>query len=465
MSKRSAQRNRHGAAADAYSNPAARLGYGTPNLVEGAEYVSSRISLDYQKLLNLYRGSWIIRNVVDVFAEDMLKDFPELVTQAAPGDLADFAKIVDTTNTEQKLLECLKWGRLFGGSIGVICIKGDKDLKKELKPEDVLPGTYRGILPLDRWSGVNPSSELISDLDNPAEYGLPMYYECTTETGQNFRVHHSRVLRFTGRDLPLYERQLQTYWGMSEVESVFEELKRLDYASSSIASLLSRAQVMVFKEPMLAQALSGVGMTNQQYTDYLLRLKMISDGMSSQGLLALGDNSELQPHQYSFGGVSDVLTIFMVLVAGASGYPFSKLYGRTVNGLAQSNEGDLQLYYDMVEQKRKRELRPQLNKLIPIICQSVWGGIPEDLDYKFPPVRTMSNEEQADLADKASKPILDAYNAGIYGRQTALKELKQLSNATGMWSNISDEMIENADDDTSQGELFGNLLPESKEKS
>ena len=130
MSKRSAQRNRHGAAADAYSNPAARLGYGTPNLVEGAEYVSSRISLDYQKLLNLYRGSWIIRNVVDVFAEDMLKDFPELVTQAAPGDLADFAKIVDTTNTEQKLLECLKLGRLFGGSIGVICIKGDKDLKK-----------------------------------------------------------------------------------------------------------------------------------------------------------------------------------------------------------------------------------------------------------------------------------------------------------------------------------------------
>ena len=116
---------------------------------------------------------------------------------------------------------------------------------------------------VDRWSGVSPSSQLISDLDNPSEYGLPEFYDVTTEVNQNFRVHHSRCLRFTGRDLPLFERQIQTYWGMSEVECMLEDLKRRDFAAAGIADLISRANVMVVQNEMMAQLLSGVGLTQQ----------------------------------------------------------------------------------------------------------------------------------------------------------------------------------------------------------
>ena len=53
--------------------------------------------------------------------------------------------------------------------------------------------------------------------------------------------------------------------------------------------------------------------------------------------------------------------------------------------------------------------------------------------------------EKADLAQKNTQPILDAYQAGVIGKGTVLRELKQQANISGCWTNITDKMIEEAD--------------------
>ena len=447
------QRN---AAADMYANPWANTGFGSSSQANGGIYIPYRISLDYQQLLNMYRGSWIVRAVVDTIPEDMLKDFPELITEATPEDITEFNKVLQSTRTLQKLVEGMKWGRLFGGAIAIIILKGDNDLSKPLIIEDVEPDTYRGMIVVDRWSGVSPGNVLISDLDNPAEYGLPEFYDVTTEVNQNFRVHHSRVLRFTGRDLPLFERQIQTYWGMSEVECMLEDLKRRDFAAAGIADLISRANVMVVQNDMLAQLLSGVGLTQQQLNDYILRVQAVSQAISTNGLLALGKDEQMFSNSYSFSGLSDIYQMLMLDVTGASGIPFSKFYGRTPTGLGQSGEGDQQNYDNLIDQKRTRELRPLLDKLIPTICMSVWGEVPEDLDYQFSPIRSISPKEKADIATAMTEPVLAAYNAGAFGLKTLLRELKGTSGLTGIFSNITDEMIAKATDEPLElGDVLG----------
>jgi len=437
------------AAKDMYANPASNTGFGSTSQVNAGTYIPYRISLDYLKLLFMYRGSWIVRAVVDTIPEDMLKEFPALETQQKAEDIAEFDKMVANTMTLQKLIEALKWGRLFGGALAIIIIKGDNDLSKQLKIEDVDIGSYRGLIIVDRWSGVNPGAELISDLDNPAEYGLPKYYQVTTETNQNFTVHHSRVLRFTGRDLPLFEKQIQTYWGMSEVEAIFQELQRRDFIEAGIADLVSRAYVMVMKEPMLAQMLSGVGLSQQMYVDYVNRLRAVSESITTNGILALSEDGELQSQAFTFSGLSDIEQNTMRNVSAACGIPVSRLFGTLSGGLGDNGDSDLQTYYDTIDQKRKRELRPIFDKLIPIMCMSEWGEIPDDLDYHFPPIRTVNDKERFDLGQAQTEPIFSAFNAGIIGRQTALRELKQASDVTGLFTNITDEDIASADDDVS----------------
>ena len=123
----------------------------------------------------MYRGSWVIRAVVDTKPQDQNKAFPTLLTQVTPEDISDFNKVIAETCTLQKFIEGRKWGRLFGGALGVIIIDGDNDLSKPLILENVQPDSYKGMIVVDRWSGMSPSSDLITDRNRPSEYGLACF--------------------------------------------------------------------------------------------------------------------------------------------------------------------------------------------------------------------------------------------------------------------------------------------------
>ena len=53
----------------------------------------------------------------------------------------------------------------------------------------------------------------------------------------------------------------------------------------------------------------------------------------------------------------------------------------------------------------------------------------------------------ADLASKNTDSVTKAFQAGLISQKVALKELRQQSEQTGMWTNIGDKDIENADDE------------------
>jgi phage-related protein (TIGR01555 family) len=216
---------------------------------------------------------------------------------------------------------------------------------------------------------------------------------------------------------------------------------------AAVADLISRANVFAMQNPMLAQMLSGVGLTQQQLNDYLQRVAAVSQSITTNGLLVLGENEELFTHTCSFSGLSEVMRMQIMCLCGASGYPVSRLFGETQSGLSSSNEGDLQAYYDNADQERQHKDRPLMDRLIPIICMSVWGEIPDDLDYNFAPIRTMSAKEKAELAKSQSDAIVNYFNAGILGRQTTLREIQTASKETNLGTNVTDEMIEAADDD------------------
>jgi hypothetical protein len=112
-----------------------------------------------------------------------------------------------------------------------------------------------------------------------------------------------------------------------------------------------------------------------------------------------------------------------------------------------------------VSTKQRRELKPGMKKLFPIIAMSTWGEVPDDFDFRYRPIRTLSAEQMAELADKKSKSIVEVYNSGLISQKIGMKELRQLEDETGLFSNITDEDIEAADNTlTPQDELAGSML-------
>lgn len=55
----------------------------------------------------------------------------------------------------------------------------------------------------------------------------------------------------------------------------------------------------------------------------------------------------------------------------------------------------------------------------------IFCAVQDDLDFEFDPVSKPSDQERADLAKCGTDNIVTAYNAGLIGQRTALREVKQ----------------------------------------
>lgn len=464
---------------DAFQNQMARLGFGQPNLNEGADYPLTRMSQNYNLFTSLYRSSWIVRKIVDVFPSDMVKNWIKFNSSLDPEKISKINSVIRKTKTKEKIKEGLRWARLYGGAAGLILIDGDEDLSEPLDYDAIMLDDYKGLLIFDRWNGIYPDIELEDDISDE-EYGYPKYYSISlSEANSNLmlsynkqdlvKVHHSRIVRFNGRDLPLWERQAEMFWGESEIEIVFEELKKRDNASANIASLIFLANIRVLKMNDLGQLL---GASTQKAQENLYKvLQAQNQLMSNMGIYVMDKDDDFGSEQYSFGGLNDIYESFMLDIAGACEMPVTKLFGREPAGFNSTGESDLTQYYDTLEEKQETYLQPIIDKLLPIIFMSTLGAIPEDLDWEFNPCMNVNSKDLADLAQSMASPIFEAFNAGLITKEIALKELKQQNEKTGMWSNITDEDIKNAKNEDNSGEytneeqesLMSELNPEQND--
>ena len=464
---------------DAFQNQMARLGFGQPNLNEGADYPLTRMSQNYNLFTSLYRSSWIVRKIVDVFPSDMVKNWIKFNSSLDPEKISKINSVIRKTKTKEKIKEGLRWARLYGGAAGLILIDGDEDLSEPLDYDAIMLDDYKGLLIFDRWNGIYPDIELEDDISDE-EYGYPKYYSISLSEANNnlmlsynkqdlVKVHHSRIVRFNGRDLPLWERQAEMFWGESEIEIVFEELKKRDNTSSNIASLIFLANIRVLKMNDLGQLL---GASTQKAQENLYKvLQAQNQLMSNMGIYVMDKDDDFGSEQYSFGGLNDIYESFMLDIAGACEMPVTKLFGREPAGFNSTGESDLTQYYDTLEEKQETYLQPIIDKLLPIIFMSTLGAIPEDLDWEFNPCMNVNSKDLADLAQSMASPIFEAFNAGLITKEIALKELKQQNEKTGMWSNITDEDIKNAKNEDNSGEytneeqesLMSELNPEQND--
>jgi len=429
-------------ALDAYSNPPANLGFGANNLSQTAGYIMERFTWDYYTLNILFRNNWIAKAIIEKPANEMLKNGFEIHSELDPDKVTKIMNVYTRTKTNAKFLQCLKWARLYGGCILVPMIEGQDDLSKPLDFDTIMPDSYKGCFVVDRWSGISPSLEIVDEIDDP-DFGKPKYYTISTNnTNTSVKIHHSRIIKMIGRELPYWEEMAEDYWGASELEHVYTELRKRDDTSANISFLIFLANIRIFKMKNLGQAIT---LGDQEGLNRVYQtMQSMNRLMCNTGTFAMDQDDDFATQQYTFTGINDVYESFMLDISGAAEIPVDKLFGRSPTGF-NSGEETLQNYYDTIQEKQETYVREPLERLLKIITMSTLGEIPDDFELVFSPVRRPSNMEKADLAQKQAQPVLDVYNAGIIGKGTVLRELKQQTPMTGQWSNITDQMIEDAD--------------------
>jgi phage-related protein (TIGR01555 family) len=438
------------ATVDGYDNFLSRIGLRNDNTLSASTYTFDLITRNRIKLEAAYRGSWVVGVAVDAVAEDMTRAGIDITTNDADDDIEEIDNAISRLQLWQSLCSLAKWGRLYGGAIGVIQIAGQK-LNTPLDLETIGKDQFQGIVVFDRWQ-LNP---ILNDvIDSGPEMGLPKYYQIVNNPTQvepdakqvvdgMIVVHYTRVIRYTGIDLPFFQAIQEMMWGESILERPWDRLISFDNSTLSSASLIDRANLRTVSIDGLREIIAAGGAAQAGLESHFEMMRLMQ---VNEGLTLLDKNDEFQATAYSFSGLSDMMLQFGQQLAGAFGIPLVRFFGQSPAGLSATGESDMRIYYDNIAAQQKAKLQNAWEVMLKVLWRSTFGKeAPKDLKFSFTPLWQMSATDKATNSKTTTETIIGAYEAGLTSRRASLEELRASSGDTGIFSNITDEEINEAD--------------------
>ncbi|MGE4191800.1 MAG: DUF1073 domain-containing protein [Pseudodesulfovibrio sp.] len=425
--------------ADGFDNFAAKLGLGQSNMMAAGTYKpTAALSAQRQVLDSMYRNSWVVGRMVDVVAEDMVRGGIDIQTALPPGDVDELLRYMRRLGVNARLSDAIKWSRLYGGSLAVILIDG-ADASEPLRLDAIGKGDFRGLYVLDRYQ-VTPSSQTVTELG--PMLGYPESYRVSDSSGVNgLSFHHSRVIRFTGVELPYHERIKEQGWGASNVERAYDRILALDSSVHGAANLMLRAYLRTIGIKRFREILATGGKAEKALTKMFDMIRLFQ---SNEGLTLLDSEDQFQTHSWTFAGVYDALQAFAEQIAGATGIPLVRLLGQSPKGFS-TGEADLATYYDTIATAQDDDLHPAFETLLPICAMSLRGKpLPASTQFKFNPLWQPTEVDKSTIATNDSQAVAGLYAAGVIDEAEAKAELRNSGRLTGRFDNISDESIEAA---------------------
>jgi phage-related protein (TIGR01555 family) len=431
--------------ADSFQNFQAATGINTGNLTDGSTYGFNPVSRNRVQLEWMYRGSWIAGQAIDTVAEDMTREGVEVNCADQPEKIQKLDAEIERLQIWAALCQTIKWARLYGGAVALMLIDGQKT-DTPLRTNTISKGQFRGLMPIDRWA-LQPSLADLVQEPGP-DFGKPKYYDTVTDMMSGLprmRIHYSRVVRIDGVDLPYWQKISENLWGMSVIERLFDRMVAYDSVTSGTAQLVYKAHLRTYAVEGLRDIIAMGGPAMQGLT---AQIQMIRRFQSNEGITLMDAKDKFETHSYAFSGLPDIIDKFEDQIAGALAIPKVRLFGKSPGGLGSNGDSELRFYFDAIRQQQVRTLGAGVNTLYRIAYMSTFGAEPPpDFTLDFVHLWQMDETEQANVANVRTQAVLGAYEAQVISRGTALRELKQSSRDTGVFTKIDDEEIAQADAD------------------
>jgi phage-related protein (TIGR01555 family) len=401
------------------------------------------IALSVYQLTAMYRASWLARKTIDIPAQDMTREWRTVKFDDGEGDTKAVKKrgrdtrMFDIENAEKKLgvqkkfKQAIAWGRLYGGA--VLIMGTGRNLDVPLDPEKVKKGDLKYLLVVDK-NRISPVGGMVKDPADP-DFGLPEIYMLHDST---VRVHHTRVIRFGGSELPWDAWMNNGYWDDSVLQSAYTAMLNADSTTASIATMMFEANVDVVKAEGLADLLAKKNgeaiLTKRFQTAALLK--------SYNRMLLLDGTEEYEKKSNSFANLDNIMTKFMINYSGAVDIPVSRFYGQSATGLNATGDNDIRNYYDSIKNKQRDEVGPNLEKFDAVFIRSTLGTFPDDYRSEFNSLWQMTDTEKAEIQKKNAERDKIYIDTAVITEGTVAKDLKE----NGVYKNLTDEDVAMVDE-------------------
>ena len=354
-------------------------------------------------LLNeMYIEHGIIQTMIDQPVEDGFRGgFKIISSELSNDEIIELEKKIEETEAVEKLIEALKWNRLFGGAGLIINVAGE-DPRDDFDIEAVGEGREIEFYSADRWELANNPYVLQPDLQPNG----------TMLEGVNFNyygveVNPSRVLILKGKPAPSLKRLQLQGWGMSELERLVSPMNKFLKDQNVIYELLDEAKLDVYSIDNYA------GSVASGQEEAVKKRIMLTNYMKSYlNALILDAEDKFDQKQMSMAGVSEVLREARYDIASAMKMPVTKIFGMSSAGF-NSGDDDIENYNSMIERDVRTPSKNIIKTIVRLLCKATFDYIPEDIDIEFESLRIMKETEEEALRTSKYNRFRDLYINGL----------------------------------------------------
>jgi hypothetical protein len=195
---------------------------------------------------------------------------------------------------------------------------------------------------------------------------------------------------------------------MSELERVVRSINSYLKNQDLIFELLDEAKIDVYQ-------LNGfnTAMLTQQGTKTAERRVQTANTLKSYlNALVLDTNDKYEQKQLSFSGLSEILNQIRQGVAADLKMPLTKLFGVSAAGF-NSGEDDIENYNSMIESEVRAKAKPIVIEVLGIICQKLFGFMPDDMSIEFKSLRILSAEQEENMKNHRFNRLIEAVANGL----------------------------------------------------
>jgi hypothetical protein len=373
------------------------------------------VQIDENQLVAMYRTSAVARKIVDIPAEDSLREWREW---QAEGDMVTKIEAEEKRlGYQPSLIKSSKRSRLFGGS-AVFIGTGEEDLTLPLDPETIGLGGLKYLTVLSRQDLM--AGVIEADPREPS-YGKPNFYRMST-VGGSVEIHPTRLVILTGDDLPDERYSGNNLgWGDPVLQAVLTDVRNLDATVANVASLVFEAKIDIISIAGFNEGLRSGGAKYEELV--LARAALTSTGKGINGALLMDANDSYNQKSASFATLPDIMDRFMQMVSAASSIPMTLLFGMSPGGMNATGDADTRGYYDRIKVMQTLELTPATAILDECLIRSALGSRPPEVFYNWRPLWQPTTKERAETGKLIADTFKILYEMDIVPDDAIAKSL------------------------------------------
>lgn len=368
---------------------------------------------DQDGLITRFREDWIAQKICTIIPLDTTRQWRELETDDAQ-DADDYFNVAGLFN------EAYKWARVFGTSAILLDIKSSGKMNTPLDLKRLKVNCINSLQVIDRTRLLG-SGMINMDPLSPC-YGQPEHYMIA---GSTAKIHYSRLIRFEGTRLPMYENWHNQWYSDSVLLPLNKLIDNFHTAVQAAAHLVVEANTDV----VTINGLQNMLTNPQGEAAVMKRFRLMKQMKSIYNVILLDANEVYSTKKVQLSGVKDLIWEYLEVVAAGVGIPATRFLSASPSGMNATGESDLVNYVDLLAAIQKMEYEPKL-KILDAIIQAHFG-LPE-CKYKwrciFPESAAQKESKDKDtiaslvalvtagvLTPEAAQNIL--YTKNVYSRE------------------------------------------------